>query len=296
MMYENIGLEEHLKNIEKVKAVALKDMTNFLKKERAVNNSCICSFLGVKLRYRDDEDCLYADSLYDGCSPFTMLNPYLWEYLKEESNNIFNDQDLFDEPVKNKFYWEITKFIRCGDRYYEQYSVTFSLEMHLLSAIGYANEFNRKSFIESGYVKQFTDEQNFILSNSSQLREPINVILPYKPGDILYVDANPYGKPFYMVYCAETISDKEHFEWTKKEYGFYKREHPCLYISEDKKGLDLTNLCGWFTDYIPFPYAPLDRIQVVDTCDNPLLLNASKLLKEKPLEFWKWYEVNEWHL
>ena len=288
MVYENIGLEEHLKNIEKVKAVALKDMANFLKKEKAVNNSYTCSFLGVKLRYRDDEDCLYADSLLDVCSPFTMLNPYLWEYLKEESNNIFNDQDLFDEPVKNKFYWEITKFIRCGDRYYEQYSVTFSLEMHLLSAIGYTNEFNRKSFIESGYVKQFTDEQNFILSNSSQLREPTNVILPYKPGDILYVDANPYGKPFYMVYCAETISDKEHFEWTKKEYGFYKREHPCLYISEDKKGLDITNLCGWFTDYIPFPYAPLDRIQVVDTCDNLLLLNASKLLRENPMDFCKW--------
>lgn len=44
-MYENIGLEEHLKNIEKVKAVALKDMTNFLKKEKAVNNSYTCSFL-----------------------------------------------------------------------------------------------------------------------------------------------------------------------------------------------------------------------------------------------------------
>lgn len=213
---------------------------------------------------------------------------YLWEYLKEESNNIFNDQDLFDEPVENKFYWEVTKFIRCGDRYYEQYSVTFSLEMHLLSAIGYTNEFNRKSFIESGYVKQFTDEQNFILSNSSQLREPTNVILPYKPGDILYVDANPFGKPFYMVYCAETTGDKDYLEWTKKEYGFYKRDHPCLYISEDKKGLDITNLCDWCTDYISFPYAPLDRIQVVDTCDNLLLLNASKLLRENPMDFCKW--------
>ena len=71
-------------------------------------------------------------------------------------------------------------------------------------------------------------------------------------------------------------------DWTKTEYGFYKREHPCLYESEDHKGLDLTNLAGWFTDYISFPYAPLDRIKAADTCDDPYLLNASKKLKENP--------------
>ena len=84
------------------------------------------------------------------------------------------------------------------------------------------------------------------------------------------------------------MSDRDHFEWTKKEYGFYKREHPCLYISEDHNGLDLTDLAGWFTDYIPFPYAPLDRIRVVDTCENQDLLKASKRLKENPNVFWKW--------
>ena len=84
------------------------------------------------------------------------------------------------------------------------------------------------------------------------------------------------------------MSDRDHFEWTKKEYGFYKREHPCLYISEDHKGLDLTNLAGWFTDYVSFPYAPLDRIRVVDTCEDQDLLKASKRLKENPNVFWKW--------
>ena len=116
----------------------------------------------------------------------------------------------------------------------------------------------------------------------------MNVVLPYHPGDILYIDARPFGRPFYAVYCGETISDRDHFEWTKKEYGFYKREHPCLYISEDHKGLDLTNLAGWFTDYVSFPYVPLDRIRVVDTCEDQYLLKASKMLKENPDVFWKW--------
>ena len=56
-------------------------------------------------------------------------------------------------------------------------------------------------------------------------------------------------------------------------------------ISEDRKGLDITDLCGWFTDYIPFPYAPLDRIKVVDTCCDPALLKAAEMLKEDPAIF-----------
>ena len=121
----------------------------------------------------------------------------------------------------------------------------------------------------------------------------MNVVLPYHPGDILYIDTRPFGRPLYAVYCGETMSDRDHFEWTKKEYGFYKREHPCLYISEDRKGLDITNLCGWFTDYIPFPYAPLDRIKVVDACDDPSLLKGSAMLKEDPAVFRKWIKWKE---
>ena len=288
----NITLEEYLTLLEQMKQAALSDMDLFSEKEKYTGDIQPGSFLGVRLRYRDDEDCLYADCSSLGPQPFTRLHPYLWRFMKEESEELLSDQD-FDEPVENKFYWEVTKYIRCREYFYRQYTVTFSLRLELLGVEAYPYEFEYRAFRDSKYVEYFTEEQKFILGHAGQLKEPVNVILPYHPGDILHVDANPFGKPFYAVYCAETISDREHFEWTKKEYGFYKREHPCLYISEDRQGPDITNLCGWFTDYIPFPYAPLDRVEVVDTCDDPSLLKASAMLKEDPAVFQKWIKWKE---
>lgn len=196
------------------------------------------------MKYRDDEDCIYANCLSLGYQMFAKLHPYLWEYLEEESAKFLDDQDLFDESIENKFYWKVTKYIEINTRIYELYEVTFSLRKELLSVHGYAYNFNRRLFRDSEDLKYFTEEQKFILSHAKQIETPQNVVLPYHPGDILYVDANPFGKPFYAVYCAETILEKEHFEWTKEEYGFYKREYPCLYISEDGKGLEVTDLTG----------------------------------------------------
>ena len=193
--------------------------------------------------------------------------------------------------MEDKFYWEITKYIQLDDRIFGQYEVIFSLKQEILSVRGYPYEIEGKKFRHPKYLKYFTEEQKFILKYARQAETPLNVVLPYHPGDILCIDARPFGRPFYAVYCGETMSDRDHFEWTKKEYGFYKREHPCLYISEDHKGLDLTNLAGWFTDYIPFPNAPLDRIRVVDTCEDQYLLKASKRLKENPAVFWKWRDL-----
>ena len=289
---QNITLEEYLTLLEQMKQAALSDMDLFPEKEKYTGDIQPGSFLSVRLRYRDDEDCLYADCSSLGPRHFVRLHPYLWQFMEEESEELLRNED-FDEPVENKFYWEVTKYIRCRDRFYEQYAVIYSLKLEMLGVEGYPYDFERKAFRDSKYQKCFTEEQKFILVRARQLKNPMNVVLPYHPGDILYVDANPFGKPFYAVYCAETVSDREHFEWTKKEYGFYKREHPCLYISEDRKGLDITNLCGWFTDYIPFPYAPLDRIKVVDTCCDPALLKAAEMLKENPAIFWKWLDWRE---
>ena len=286
---KNITLDEYLLLLEQTKQAALRDMNSFPEKEEKSGNPHAASFLSLRLRYRDDEDCLYADCFSLGPQPFSRLDPYLREFMMGESEDIFVEQDL-NKPPGNKFYWEITKYIRCGEHFYNQYEVTFSLKTELLGITGYPHDFECKAFLDSGYLSYFTEEQRFILAHLRELKEPVNVELPYHPGDILYVDANPFGKPFHMVYCAETISDREHFEWTKKKYGFYKREHPCLYISEDKKGLDITNLCGSFTDYISFPYAPLDRIKVVYNCKDPLFLKASELLRNAPTVFRKWLE------
>ena len=290
-MTQNISLEEYLALLERMKQAALCDMDTFPEKENRSGDERVFSFLGVRFRYRDDEDCLYADCSSMGYQPFTRFHPHLWEYMKEESEGFLEDQDLFEEPMEDKFYWEVTKYIQLDERIYEQYEVTFSLKLEMLSVKGYLYEFERWRFRHSEYLKYFTEEQEFILKHARQSETPVNVVLPYHPGDILYLDAKPFGRPFYAVYCGETMSDRDHFEWTKKEYGFYKREHPCLYISEDHKGLDLTNLAGWFTDYVPFPYAPLDRIRVADTCGNPGLLKASKMLKKDPDVFWKWRDL-----
>lgn len=290
-MTQNISLEEYLTLLERMKQAAFCDMNNFLEKEERSRNEHMFSFLGVRFRYRDDEDCLYADCSSMGYQLFTKLHPYLWKYLKEESERLLEDQDLFEESVENKFYWEITKYIQLNERIYEQYEVTFSLKQEMLSVRGYPYEFERILFRRQECLKYFTEEQKFILNYARQADTPLNVVLPYHLGDILYIDANPFGRPFYVVYCGETMSDRDHFEWTKREYGFYKREHPCLYISEDHKGLDFTNLTGLFTDYVPFPYAPLDRLRVVDTCEDQYLLKASKMLKENPDVFWKWRDL-----
>ena len=290
-MIQNITLEEYLALFEQMKQAALYDMDNFPEKENRSGDKKIISFLGVSFRYRDDEDCLYADCSSMGYQPFTRFHPHLWEYLKEESERFLEDQEFFEEPVEDKFYWEVTKYIQLDDRIYKQYEVTFSLKLKMLSVEGYPHELSGWSFRHQEYPKYYTEQQQFILGHARQLKEPMHVVLPYHAGDILYIDARPFGKPFHVVYCNETMSDRDHFEWTKEEYGFYKREHPCLYVSEDHKGLDLTDLTGWFTDYIPFPYAPLDRIRVVDTCEDQNLLKASKRLKENPDVFWKWCDL-----
>ena len=293
----NITREEYLQLVEQLKKAALRDMDLFPENEHRANDCKGNSVLGVKLEYRDDEDCLYADSSVE-YQLFSRLHPYLLKYIKDKSVQISKDSDLFEESVENKFYWSITKFIPIQEKIYKQYEVLLSLSGNIIGVEGYPLDFERLAYHLPECLDCFSEEQKFILNNMDQILSPLNVILPYQPGDILYIDANPFGKPFYAVYCAETAMTRDYFDWTKREYGHYKRENPCLYISEDHNGLDFTNLTGYvssFTDYIRFPYAPLDRIKVVDTCENPYLLKASRMLKEDPSIFWKWQDWKESH-
>lgn len=153
---------------------------------------------------------------------------------------------------------------------------------------------NLMEYIREESSIKMSDAQYFLHDSAEQLRFAYNVELSYQPGDILYIDARPFGKPLYAVYCAETDVDggKEYLEWTLQDYGYYKRTYPCLYISEDYNGLDIGNLADWgFPNYIVFPHAPLDRIKVVDTCDDPLLSKASAILKTNPEIFRQWVEI-----
>ena len=73
----NITLEEYLILLEQMKQAALCDMDLFSGKERYTGDIQPGSFLGVRLRYRDDEDCLYADCSSLGPQPFTRLHCFL---------------------------------------------------------------------------------------------------------------------------------------------------------------------------------------------------------------------------
>lgn len=70
--------------------------------------------------------------------------------------------------------------------------------------------------------------------------------------------------------------------------GNYEFKHICQYISEDYNSMNFAELTDTFFADIPFSYAPLDRIKVVENCENPLLMEASVLLKEDPNRFYTW--------
>lgn len=297
-MVPNITLEEYLDILKRMKQAALDDMK--YSSEEGKKEDIFRSFWGIQLRYRDDADCLYADCCSLGYQHFTKFYPYLWEYMKNESESFLEDSDDFDEPIENKFYWKVTRFVQIKDQIYELYETFFSLYCDLLCVQGNSLDFDTKWDKKhlKEFVKWFSAEQKYIIENTDQLLSPLNVILPYQPGDILYVEGNPFVKPFYAVYCAETSVEKDHFEWTVTEYGHYRREHPCLYFSNDENMLDFTDLTGHylsFRDDSPFPYTPLDRIKVVDTCDNSYLLQASRMLKENPSVFDKWRKCRDSH-
>lgn len=125
---QNITLEEYLTLLEQMKQAALSDIDSFPEKEKYMGDVQPGSFLGVRLRYRDDEDCLYADCSSAGPRPFARLRSYLWQFMEEESEELLGNKD-FDEPAENKFYWEVKKYFRSRDRFYEQYAVIYSLKL-----------------------------------------------------------------------------------------------------------------------------------------------------------------------
>ena len=298
--------EEYQKHMELVKKAVKDDLTSLDSKK---------SVLKARVWCRDDEDrfrlCCYYDFSPYMDMLFRRFEPDVKEWIHEkyiglkelhqpsekryktvssETWRKYHQELYSEEQISKKYYVTVTKYTEIDRNMTILYSADFSLKGELISIDDPTGSYRGfAGYEEKGYTLSKSEK---IISDNLYLFGPYpDVELPYDKGDILYIDGSPHERPFYAVYCGETMSDRDHFEWTKKEYGFYKREHPCLYISEDHKGLDLTNLAGWFTDYIPFPNAPLDRIRVVDTCEDQYLLKASKRLKENPAVFWKWRDL-----
>lgn len=301
MMNSNITLEQYIRIVEDTKSAALYNMDSFDLFELHHPEKPVFSVLGVKLKCRDDEDTPWVLG-YDSYELFLRFNPNLMKYIREQSKNLLEDDEPSKESAKDKLYWEVTKYTKVSNTMCRMYDAYFSLGCELLgvawschvapSQKGLFPDYRRFHRSPEKYIT-LSDAQLFLRESSEQLNSPLNVVLPYQPGDILYIDARPFGKPFYAVYCAETDKNEDYFEWTLREYGYYKRNHPCLYISEDYNGLDFVELTDSLLADIFFPYAPLDRIKVDENCNHPLLMKASVLLKESPSVFYSWLALND---
>lgn len=299
-MKGSITLKQYIEIVEKARSAALYDLDSFDIFGSHDPNNPIFSVLGVKLCCRDDEDCFWVSG-YDDYKLFLRFNPNLMHYIRERSSDLLEDDEPMKESAKDRLYWEVTKYTKVDDIMCRIYDVYFSLDCKLLGVCWHCHVEPSQRILfpdlyhfhrNPEYFMKLSAAECFLRDNAEQLDSPLNVELPYRPGDILYIDARPFGKPFYAVYCAETDAEREHFEWTLREYGYYKRTHPCLYISQDHNSLDISNLTvGFFTDYIAFTHAPLDSIKVVDICDDPLLSKASAILKADPEVFRQWVEI-----
>ena len=134
----------------------------------------------------------------------------------------------------------------------------------------------------------FQDNKTYdeISNHNYLLMNPQNIELPYQTGDILKINAMPFGKDFYVVYGGEAC--KGDFEQGIVE-KFDKFYHYCIYESEDRNGLWIDDVSdATFTDYIYFRNSPLINCERVDFCPNDKILKVSRMLKDNPEV---WYEL-----
>lgn len=293
MMKSNITLAQYIEIVGKTKEAALFDLDSFDIYELHDPINPVFSVLGVKLCCRDDKDASWVIG-YDDYKLFLRFNPDLMRYIRTQSRYLLEDDEPDKESAKDRLYWEVTKYTKVNNIMCRMYEVDFSLQCELLGVSWYCwiDPSQRKTFpdyhcFEDNPEKflNLSDGQCFLHDSAEQLRYPVNVELPYRPGDILYIDVSPFYKPLYAVYCAETDEDKAYFEWTLGEYGYYKRKHLCLILRDrDYSFIELTS----HMEFCSFPRVPLDRIKVVEQCDDILLATASGLLKKEPDVFNTW--------
>ena len=182
-----------------------------------------------------------------------------------------------EEPMLNRAYWEVTKYKLNKGEYEELMICCFSIDMQLLSV-----DFGLyiRDFFQDNKTYDEISNHNYLLMN------PKNIELPYQTGDILKINAMPFGKDFYVVYGGEACKGDFEQGIVEKFDNFY---HWCIYESEDRNGLwvdDISNSC--FTDYVHFENCPLICCEQVESCPNDKIMKVSRMLKDKPE---LWYEL-----
>lgn len=222
------------------------------------------------LEFRDDEDLIGWGIWNKVFKSFDSVKKYI---LKERK---FMDDDD-EEPMVNRAYWEVTKYKLNKGEYEELMICCFSIDMQLLSV-----DFGLyiRDFFQDNKTYDEISNHNYLLMN------PQNIELPYQTGDILKINAMPFGKDFYVVYGGEACKGDFEQGIVEKFDNFY---HWCIYESEDRNGLwidDISNSC--FTDYVHFENCPLICCEQVESCPDDKITKVSRTLKENPE---LWYEL-----
>lgn len=279
MRRQNISAAQYREEIKKFYDAVLEELSTFHEREQLHPEIPMRSFVGAELCCRDDEDAYWVIGECDRI--FKSYDPEFKEYMKDE----YEFLTVNDSESINKFYWEVTLYTEVDRQIIPLYHVDFSLVGEVMDVYAFAKPAFEKWYYENEKKYSYLlASLQYIYEKYEQVNDASHVILPYKPGDILYVDANPFGKPFYAVFCGDTFIDMDHFEWIFKEYGYHRREHPCLYYSDEKKRIIFTDLtCRSCNGYgIRFRLCLLDRIRAIQFCDNQILQRMSNLIKENP--------------
>lgn len=222
------------------------------------------------LQFRDDEDLIGWGIWNKVFKSFDSVKKYI---LKQRE---FMDEED-EEPMVNRAYWSVTKYKLNKGEFEDLMICCFSIDMQLLS-------------VDFGlYIRDFfQDDKTYdeISNHDYLLKDPKNIELPYQTGDILKVNAMPFGKDFYVVYGGESSKGEYEQGIVEKFDNFY---HWCIYESEDSHGLwidDISNSC--FTDYVHFENCPLICCKQVESCPDDKIMKVSRMLKDNPE---LWYEL-----
>ena len=256
-------LDEYKKRIAWVKGLVREELADVADGE----------VLTVLSRWRDDDDLICMGTWQEVFIDFNVMIKYI------QSEAMIDDDG--GELISKRLFWEVDKYKRIDGKMEKTYECVFGADGTLLAA-----DEGRYFWLHGDY----TERQKEISENIYLLNSPHNIILPYNTGDILLVDAPPFGKPFYVVYGGEMEKD----EHKMSDYHYY---HWCLYISEDWRGLTIDDLCNdCFSDYIHFRNSPLNLIRLAKNCNEPLIIKASVALKENPDLWFKWADIWEKHI
>ena len=222
----------------------------------------------VILQFRDDKDLVGWGIWNKVFKNFDSVKKYI---LKERE---FMDEED-EEPMVNRAYWSVTKYKLNKGEYEKIMKCCFSIDMQLLSAnLGC---YPMDDFLQDEKLRGELWDHHYLLT------WPKNVDVPYQTGDILKVNAMPFGKDFYVIYGGELFKGDRERGLIEKYDSFF---HECIYESEDRNGLWISDISSYdFTDYVHFENCPLIRCEQVATCPDEKITKISKILKDNP-ELW----------